>query len=83
MRVLNFACFLDQTTYFRGGITTQLLIWLVKSHGAMVKNTISRCIEQMLTLSGIEITTFQPHSTTRASSARPAKASQFLPVDII
>ena len=70
--------YLDRTSKLRS--STQLLVSTVKPHNGVTASTVSRWIKTLLSLSGVDTTTFKAHSTRVAVAS---KASASLPTDVI
>ena len=70
--------YLDRTSKSRS--STQLLVSTVKPHNGVTASTVSRWIETLLSLSGVDTTTFKAHSTQVVAAS---KASASLPTDVI
>ena len=70
--------YLARTSTLRS--SSKLFVSVVKPHGAVTTSTVSRWIKTLLSLSGIDTTKFQAHSTRVAVAS---KASASLPTDVI
>ena len=70
--------YLARTSTLRS--SSKLFVSVVKPHGGVTTSSVSRWIKTLLSLSGIDTTKFQAHSTRVAVAS---KASASLPTDVI
>ena len=67
--IVTLKCYMERTKNIRGK-TTKLFISCIKPHGPITKSTLSRWIKDTMSLAGINVNIFTPHSTRTASTSK-------------